>query len=468
VNEVDTFSASVVYVSRQMVSTVDVEQRARAVAESFGRGAFPEVVDQFTAAGRDRLLDSYPEEFGAHDAAAEALDGYWRGLYAVYGDFEAVGDVTLVDDTAGNDDTGAEGGDSSTHHRAEVRLDFAEGSETVTVDVDDGGVVNLTLSPTYEAPDYVDPDAFTERDVAVDAGDVTLDGVLTVPETAGPVPGAVLVHGFGSHDPDGTAGATRLLADLAHGLASDGIASLRYAKRLQDHEVPDAERTLDRVVTDDAVAAVSTLADTAEVDADRVFVVGHSQGGLCAPRIAQRHGGVAGVVALDPPADPVPDPDDMVHTRFMLSLDGDLDEEQQAVLESRRAEFRRIADGDIDPEETVAGVPGAWHLSHHEYDPLGTACALDVPSFVLKSGRADRERQADLFEALRDDYETWRDADLPPGSRVAFYDDACHYFQTGPTPVTPMRLYVGGHVAPHVLDDVAEWIHDVRPTAATV
>jgi hypothetical protein len=449
-----------------MATGADTAQRARTVAEAFGQGAFGEAVDQFTADGRDRVVASFPAEFGAQDDAEGALEGYWRGLYAQYGDFETVGDVTLVDDESGGDATyGAEGSDeSSARHRAEVRLDFAEGSETVTVGHDDEGVVNLALSPTYEVLDYVDPDAFTERDVVVDAGDVTLDGVLTVPDSDGPVPGVVLVHGFGSHDPDGTAGATRILADLAHGLASDGIASLRYAKRLQDHEVSDANRTLDRVVTDDAVAAVSTLADAEAVDSDRVFVVGHSQGGLCAPRIAQRHGGVAGVVARDPPADPVPDPDDMVRTRFMLALDGNLDEEQEAVLESRRAEFRRIADGDIDPEETVAGVPGAWHLSHHDYDPLGTACALDVPSFVLKGGRADRDTQADLFEALHADYEAWREADLPPGSRVEFYDDACHYFQSGPTPVTPMRLYVGGNVASHAVAAISDWIHGVAET----
>lgn len=438
-----------------MVTTADAEQRARAVVESFGEGAFTEAVEQFSSEGRDRVVASYPVEFGDADDAEAALEDYWRGLYAQYGDFEVVGDVTIRG-----------GGQHDGSVDAEVRLDFAAGTETVTVELDTDGVRNLTLSPSYEQPDYVDPDSFTERTVTIDAGDVTLDGVLTVPDVAGPVPGVVLVHGFGADDPDGTAGATRILADLAHGLASAGIASLRYAKRLRDHEVPDADRTLDRVVTDDAVAAVSTLADVDAVDADSVSVVGHSQGGLCAPEIAKRHGGVAGVVALDPPADPIPDPDDLVHMRFMLALDGDLDEAQQAVLESRREDFRRIANREVDPEETVAGVPGAWHLSRHEYDPLGTACALDVPSFVLKGGRADRETQADLFEALREDYETWRAADLPPGSRVEFYDDVCHYFQRGPTPVTPMRLYVGGNVAPHVLTDISEWIHGVAASEA--
>jgi hypothetical protein len=467
-----------------METQADGGERASAFADAFGRNAFADAADQLTDDGSERLVSSFPSEFGADVADPEAaLEAYWRGLYAQYGDFEGVGDVAVGDvgddagpeatdgrtpaDAAGRDapaDTSDR--DGTERLQAEVRLDFAGGSETVTVELDADGVTNLTLSPSYEVPDYVDPDSFTERGVTVDAGDAALDGVLAVPDAAGPVPAVVLVHGFGSHDPDGTVGATRMLADLAHGLASEGIATLRYAKRLHDHEVADANRTLDRVVTDDAVVALSTLADAEAVDPERLFVVGHSQGGLCAPRIAERHGGLAGVVALDPPADPVPDPDDMVRTRFMLALDGDLDDEQQAALDAQRETFRRIADREIEPEETVAGVPGAWHLSHHDYDPLGTACALDVPSFVLKTGRADRETQADLFDALRENYETWRDADLPPGSRVEFYDDVCHYFQPGPTPVTPMRLYVGGNVAADVLADIADWVHGVADTDA--
>jgi hypothetical protein len=437
----------------------DRADRVHGFADDLGRAAFADAAERLTDTGRERIVASFPDEFGADVATPEdAFEAYWRGLYAQYADFEGVGVVTFTD---------SEDGSGATEERhADARLDFADGSETVTVALDTDGVTNLMLSPDYETPVYVDPDSFSEREVAVDAGDVTLDGMLTVPDADGPVPGVLLVHGFGAHDPDGTAGATKILADLAHGLAGEGIATLRYAKRLHDHDVADGNRTLDRVVTDDAVAAVSTLADAEAVDQDRVFVAGHSQGGLCAPRIAERHGAVAGVVALDPPADSVPDPDDMVTTRYSIALDGDLNEEQQAALDAQRETFRRIADREIEPEETVAGVPGAWHLSHHDYDPLDTASALDVPSFVLKSGRADREMQADLFDALHADYETWRDADLPAGSRVEFYDHVGHYFQAGPTPITPMRLYVGGNVADDVLADIADWVHAVADTDA--
>ena len=146
-----------------------------------------------------------------------------------------------------------------------------------------GAIAGLSFSPEYETPGYVTRETFTERDVTVDAGDVELNGRLAVPEGDGPFPGVLLVHGRGVHDPDGSVGATRLLRDLAWGLASDGIATLHYEKRLAGHDVPDAEFTLDNVVTDDAVAAASTLAGADAVAADQLFVAGHSQGRMCAP-----------------------------------------------------------------------------------------------------------------------------------------------------------------------------------------
>ena len=197
---------------------------------------------------------------------------------------------------------------------------------------------------------------------------MTLDGVLAVPDGDEPSPGVVLVHGHGIHDPDGTAGATKLLRDVGQGLASDGIVTLRYEKRLAEHEVADENYTLDAVVTDDAVAATSALADADEVAPDRVFVAGHSQGGMCAPRIADRYGDAAGVVLLDATPDPVVDPDDLAWLRYSMDPDGDLSEDQEEELEDMRETFRRIADGDFDPDDAIMGYPGVWHQSHRDCD----------------------------------------------------------------------------------------------------
>jgi pimeloyl-ACP methyl ester carboxylesterase len=439
-----------------MISEGDVEATAQEFVErfvdpsfddgSFESGAVADAVDLLTDGGRAAVVDAFPEEFREGEMDAEdALEAYRWGLYGRYGEVEGAREAKVDGD------------------EATVTVEFEDGVEAVHLVVGGDGVAGFRFDPEYETPAYVDRDAFEEREVTVDADDVDLGGVLTVPDGDGPFPAVLLVHGAGIHDPDGTAGASKVLKDFAWGLASDGIASLRYEKRLAEHEegIGDGEYTLDTVVTDDAVASLDELATAAEVDGDALFVAGHSQGGMAAPRIAGRHGGVAGVVVLDGPAEPLVDPDDLDFLRYTIEPDGDLDERQEEQLESQRETFRRIADGEFDDDEEIMGKPGIWYRSVADCDPVGTASDLGRPVLVAKASRADEEIQPELAESRREDTRKWRAADLGDGGRVEFYEDVDHYFQRGPTPTTMTVLYFGGNVAGYVVDDLAAWIHEV-------
>jgi hypothetical protein len=430
-----------------MVPTSEAENTAREFATRFVDGSFAEAARLLTERGRTSVIESFPEGFrdGSRMDVEDVLEAYWRGLYGQYGPSEGVGGVRADGDEVA------------------VELRFEGGTERATVGVAADAVTGLPFAPEYEAPEYVDRGAFEERSVTVDAGDVVLDGVLAVPDGPGPFPAVVLVHGAGIHDPDGTVGNSKLLGDVARGLASEGIATFRYEKRLAKRDVPDGEHTLDAVVVDDAVAAVDELAAVEAVAQDAVFVAGHSQGGMCAPRIAARHGGVAGVVVLDGSADPVPDPDDLAFLRYEMEPDGDLDEEQERELEREREAVRRLAEGDYDHDEVVLGRPGTWHRSVENYDPAGTASRIDVPVFVLRTGRADAETQPDLLAWLRGEFEAWLEADLADGSRVEFYGGLDHFLQEGFAPASPLSLYFGGNVADRVVADLAEWIHATAP-----
>src|SRR6185369_12810131 len=59
--------------------------------------------------------------------------------------------------------------------------------------------------------------------------------------------------------------------------------------------------SLDAEVIDDAVTALELLRSRSEIDSGHLFVIGHSLGGLLAPEIAVRAGGVAGIALLSPP-----------------------------------------------------------------------------------------------------------------------------------------------------------------------
>lgn len=83
----------------------------------------------------------------------------------------------------------------------------------------------------WSAPDYVDDEMFGEMEVTIGSGKWELPGTLTLPKRTRKPPVAVLVHGSGPHDRDETIGPNKPSMDLAWGLASKGIAVMRYEKR---------------------------------------------------------------------------------------------------------------------------------------------------------------------------------------------------------------------------------------------
>ena len=151
-----------------------------------------------------------------------------------------------------------------------------------------GGFFIVPSQPAaeYAPPAYVHREAFGEREVTIDAGgsgEWSLPGTLTVPAGAGPFPAVVLVHGSGPNDRDETVEASKPFRDLAWGLASRGVAVLRYEKRTRQYAAKVAAMksfTVQQETVDDAVAAAALLRHTQGIDPKRVFVLGHSLGAM--------------------------------------------------------------------------------------------------------------------------------------------------------------------------------------------
>ena len=124
-------------------------------------------------------------------------------------------------------------------------------------------VVPAQAHHAWTCPAYADTLRFTEREVTVGAPGWPLPGTLTVPAGPGPHPAVLLVHGSGPNDRDETVGHNRPFRDLAWGLASRGVAVLRYEKRTRAHAARVAEMldslTVREETVDDAVAALASL-----------------------------------------------------------------------------------------------------------------------------------------------------------------------------------------------------------------
>ena len=131
-----------------------------------------------------------------------------------------------------------------------------------------------------------------------------LNGLLTLPDDlSSPVPAVVFVHGSGASNMDEKIGKLTPFRDLAEGLAKHGIASIRYDKRTYAHGLKmlcdkNLEITVKKETIDDAILAAELLKKDLRIDPERVFVIGHSMGGMLAPRIDAEGGNFCGLILM--------------------------------------------------------------------------------------------------------------------------------------------------------------------------
>jgi len=144
-------------------------------------------------------------------------------------------------------------------------------------------------------------EGFTDFPIIIGEGtDFPLDGILSIPNNVtDKIPAVVIVHGSGSHDMDGTLFANMPYRDIAEYLAANGIAVLRYDKRTFTHGAKmEGHWTVREEVIEDTLLATEILKAHPNIDERRVFIAGHSLGGMLAPRIHAEGGNYAGLILL--------------------------------------------------------------------------------------------------------------------------------------------------------------------------
>jgi dienelactone hydrolase len=133
------------------------------------------------------------------------------------------------------------------------------------------------------------PPTFEEREVTFTSGATKLAGTLLLPNATNRVPAVVFLHGSGAEG----RWASRFLATQ---LANRGVAALIFDKRGVGGSSGDwRQATLEDLAADGA-AAVAYVRQEPRVDASRVGIHGHSQGGTLAPLVAARAPNVAFII----------------------------------------------------------------------------------------------------------------------------------------------------------------------------
>jgi uncharacterized protein len=309
--------------------------------------------------------------------------------------------------------------------------------------------------PAPAAAPTVPADApFTGHEVTLGDEPWKLPGTLLVPKGDGPFPALVLVHGSGPQDRDQTIGPNKPFRDLAEGLAARGVAVLRYEKRTREHisklaVLPKSFTVQDETV-DDALAAVELLRKSDDIDPQRIFVLGHSLGGMLAPRIGRQDPKIAGLIIAAGLTRPL-DETILDQVAYVTSISDELTEAQQTQLETLRTEMARLPGLSAEDTEPILGIPPAYWLDLRDYRPA--EAARDVPQrmLILHGGRD--------YQVIEADFEAWKAAlGARKDVRFELYPDLNHLFMRGEGKATPAEYSRAGAVDERLIEHIAEWI----------
>ena len=318
----------------------------------------------------------------------------------------------------------------------------------------------------FRPPAYAKPALFKEKDVVVGNGEWQLPGTLSMPTGNGPFPAVVLVHGSGPNDRDETVGRNKPFRDLAWGLASQGVAVLRYEKRTRQYAVKMAKSlegfTVNEETVADALEAVSLLRRTNGIDAGKVFVLGHSLGGMVAPRIGARDPAVAGLIILAGAARPIEDLM-LEQTLYQASLAGELSAEAKQRVEAIKrqiAAVKSLSKTNLPPG-LLLGAPASYWLDLKDHNPPAAAKALKQSLLVLQG-------EKDCQVSFKADFAAWRQALANrQDATLKSYPALNHLFIEVAGQSTGAEYQQPGHVAEPVIADIAAWIRSRQVTDVT-
>jgi len=330
----------------------------------------------------------------------------WQGLEQQYGAFQELGHTSAVQTPQGLVQVV-----TCVFERASLDVNIAlnDSGEIVGLTVTPVGTVQQQVNATYEPPSYAHPERFHEQEVQIGHGRWVLPGTLSIPQGEGPFTAVLLVHGSGPQDRDATLPPNKPFRDLAWGLASQGIAVLRYEKRTKVYAAQMNSEldtlTVKEEVLDDALSAVAFLRDRPEIDAQQIFVLGHSLGGFLAPRIGAADPAIGGLIILAGSARPFEDVilDQMTYVLSLSMPDPAVRQQQLAAL---KQQVELVKDPQRLPTAKASdlplGVPAAYWLDLNAYHPEQVAQTLKQPMLFLLGGSD--------YQVTQEDFQIWQDA----------------------------------------------------------
>ncbi len=306
-----------------------------------------------------------------------------------------------------------------------------------------------------------------------------LAGTLTTPENAVNCPAVILISGSGAQDRDETIFEHKPFFVIADHLTRNGIAVLR----VDDRGVGGSENGTTEATSEDyagdVLAGIEFLKNRKEISNKNIGLIGHSEGGLIAPMVANQKQDVAFIVMLAGPG--ISGEQIIVKQVELLNQAAGMNEEQvnqkvklqKSIFEillnendslkrnkrlqetftngnyqSMNAEQKKAVDSNIK------GLNSSWFRFFITYDPYPALTKLKCPVLALIGSKdlqvPPKENLAAIEKALKEGGNN--------NFKTMELENLNHLFQSCETGAVAEYAQIEETISPKVLKILSDWI----------
>jgi uncharacterized protein len=254
-----------------------------------------------------------------------------------------------------------------------------------------------------------------------------------------------MISGSGAQDRDEALAGMRgyrPFREIAEMLALRDVAVFRYDDRGYGESTGVHATSTSSDFANDTRAVVAYLRKRPDIDADRIFLIGHSEGGMIAPMVAAEDNKLRGIVLLAGPG---------YTGRRILQYQS---QQAAAALENKTPAERDslVARNTATLDQMGADQP--WIRYFRDYDPVPTLQKVRVPVLVVH-GATDRQVTADQAEVIRTTLRAAGNTDVA----VHVLPDVNHLFLADPVgAVSGYAVLPSRTVVPQLLQLIGDWI----------
>ena len=332
---------------------------------------------------------------------------------------------------------------------------LSDDSQILTGNFTQGIAIPLVLKRTAELPKPPRPQEpkapypYLSEDLNFPGGaaDVTLAATLTRPKEGNRFAAVVLVTGSGPQDRNEELAFHKPFLLWADTITRVGIAVLRYDDRGTAKSTGTFRGATSKDFAMDAASAVAYLRTRKDIDPTKIFVMGHSEGGLIAPMVAAEDSKIAGLVLLAGTA--------VSGERILARQLPDMGRaaglnEEQAAANAKLGLEKIMQQKATDP----------WMAFFWDYNPAPTLQMVKCPVLALNG---ELDMQVNAKENLAAMALAFREGGNKQATTKAL-PKLNHLFQTASTGSGQEYGNIEETVSPIALEEVTKWLKSILAT----